>query len=154
MLFRLSVGLVSALLLLPSVLAAPTHTPRAFSVTLNGQVARPWPDNTLTIAYENESDKILLDDIVQSAMKLWSETGIKLVTKVGYTDTEKVLRTTANSNGAMVSTVGYRPGQTMTMTFDPKPATKKGNGDPVVGMAHELGMFTFFVCRRGLLIDP
>jgi hypothetical protein len=43
----------------------------------------------------------------------------------------------------MSTTVGYRPGHPMTMTFDPTPdqKPKKGNGDLVVAMAHELGMF-------------
>jgi hypothetical protein len=141
MLFRLSSYLMSALLLLPGVLAAPAHDRRAYSVTIDGQVARPWPDNTLTVAYETESDKILLDDLVQKGFALWSETGIKLVTKVGFTATEKVLKTTANHAGKMATTVGYRPGDQMTMTFDPNPSTKKGNGNYVVGMAHELGTF-------------
>jgi hypothetical protein len=108
MFFRLSAGFFSALLLLSGVLAAPALDRRAFSITSNGPVAKPWPDNTVTIAYEHESDKIFLDDIVQAGMALWSETGIKLVTKVGFEEADKVLKTTVNRKGIMSCRVGVR----------------------------------------------
>jgi hypothetical protein len=50
---------------------------------------------------------------------LWSETGIKLVAKVSFEGAEKVLKTAVITNCAMLTTIGYRPGQKTTMTFDP-----------------------------------
>jgi hypothetical protein len=136
MFLRLTASLVSAVFLLPSVLAVP-----AFSVQKDGQVAKPWPDKTLKIAYDTEATKILVDDIVQKGFALWSDAGLKLETQVGYKDTDKVLKLTTNNEGKMATTVGYRPGDQMTMSFDPNPSKKVGNGNIVVAMAHELGTF-------------
>jgi hypothetical protein len=139
MLFRLAAGLVSALFLVPGVLTAPALDTRAYSVKINGDVTRPWPNNQVIIAYEHDNTEVLLGEIVTEAMKLWEETGITIQTQVGWTERENVLRATVNHDGHMATTVGYRPGQEMTLKFDPNPSEKVGNGNLVVAMAHELG---------------
>jgi hypothetical protein len=140
MLFRIAAGLVSALLLVPGVLTAPALDTRAYSVKINGHVSMPWPNNQVIIAYEHADTEVRLSKIVTDAMTLWEETGITIQTQVGWTEHENVLRATVNHNGQMGTTVGYRPGQEMTMKFDPNPSEKVGNGNLVVAMAHELGM--------------
>jgi hypothetical protein len=151
--FRLSLGILSSLLFIPSVWTAAIdlHTHdiqrRAYSVKIDGVVARPWPNRKLMICYKSQSDSDDLEKLIMAAYDdLWAPAGMKelfsgIERKVGCdTDSKELQVTSVRKTGNMATTVGYRSGGGMRMQFDPDPPHKMGNGDSKVAMAHELGM--------------
>ncbi|KFY26803.1 hypothetical protein V493_03855 [Pseudogymnoascus sp. VKM F-4281 (FW-2241)] len=116
--------------------------------------ATTWPDSTIPYCFEDDNSRDKLQDLIESAWKLWQASGVNYRIDMGEYNScpepvdgkvppskkSKYLLVRTLTNGEMVTSIGtqmYGKDGGPLMKFDPSPNI--GMRDPVANMMHEIG---------------